>query len=736
MIAALLLAPLLAAGATAPPPPPAEGVLPGLLRLELDPDDAPALLEIARAYTEAGNPTLARHYLARLLRAWPHDPEALALLAECEWALGDTDTAAARFERLRLAFPERVDFQDRWRALNAPAGPAGPSLQGAPFWVGSAYLSTLLYHGSSARESATVQETAVRAGTMGGGHVSAGVVRTRVDLRDFADDTQWEVKLKTGFFPSPGLLVHSGFTAVKSETTDWGEAWVIGAGAESIGPAAGVRPSAFFFLQEHPGGRDAQANLVLGGGGPQGSFRLSGPVQAAFPEDGGTDWSAFPRLDLTAAVTPASHVTIGAGAGRMRREVRGFHDVLYNQDDAHRWSGSMRVSRAVAGGLLEWATGVDGYEAAEGGTYRALSHVLAIHLNSDSHQLPLGRSDSSGWALTLGARARPLSAAWSSPAPAPLVERAVAPIRIGSAEPYPGRGQTVVYEDATVFRDYLNPRANDGRAFFAVADLRQLNKGEYYDTVDFQSRELRYRLTDDLASTADRWREHDPGFRLGIDGPAIMIGGLAVQPGLSYDLQRTERTIDRAFHQAVVEDETRRLFRYPVSATYWIIHDTDAFARVWQPLVPPPSPARATTEKRREFTRYEARHRAEAEITAQDAALRLTACRRLGPITLRLAGGPVWTVTEAEFQTRTTWRERGQETVLRVDTRHDHDQAFQLGWTAGLGLRWHPVDTAPWFVETTLDWSATPKSTLRAGGSAAEIGREEWSASASLGVDL
>ena len=708
-----------------PAPPPFARIADGLLRLELDPANAPVLLEIARAYHDAGQPALARHYLARVLALDPTSTEALDLLARSELALGDLESAAARFARLRQIFPDRPEYQQDW-----PSSPPVPPPPSGWFWVGTGYLSTLVYHGDTPRESSAIHEATIRAGRLGSGYASAGLVRTDVRLRGVEDDTQWEVKAKVGWMPRPDVLAHAGLTLPDSESSSFGEAWVAGLGVETLGPRQ-HHPSAHLFFQERPDGHDTQVNLAQALSGPRGSVSLASAVQVN--QDG--DWAALPRAEARAALSEASQLVIGAAAGRMRHEVRGFHDVLYNQDDLHVYSGSLRLIRNAGRFRLEGQVGLDGYETDAGGNYRAISAVIGLHAHAESLRQASAASVD-GWTWSAGPTTRGLDLAWSTAAPNRLIDAPVAPIRIGAQHPHPGGQARTFYEDGAIVPDFDASGRADGRSYFSVADIRQLQPdGAYYQRATFRSRELAYSLRSDLPAATGSSDEGRIGGRITLESPPL-TKGLPLRFSASYAQQGFQTAHDDLIGQTVVETETRNDFSYPVSADFWVVHDPVAFQRFWQPLEMP-SPARfGSSAHRRDFASYEGRRSTSLEGTLHDLSLAASCGWTRSRVSLRLQAGPVVTVTEGSFNQQVAWRERGQETVLRVDTRDEHDQEVLLGAEIGLALRWQPWARQPWFVEagTLRHYGKEPR--LLTGNSETRLHRESWSAFAAVGLGL
>ncbi|MFO1489778.1 MAG: hypothetical protein U1F77_07630 [Kiritimatiellia bacterium] len=722
----LPLAALLAAGAPAPGDPPRERILLGLSLLETSPEKPGVLVDIARAYIEDGNPVVAVHYLTRALAADPANPDAPALLDVCRTRILQ--------DELRLpanhlvADPEEPGF---WRRI----APSGWQRHGSPFWVASGWVSKLYYHGSTARESADIGETSLRAGKIGAGHMSLGAVRTGVRMIGTPDETQWEGKVKAGFFATDRVLAHAGFTWVDSSTTDPGATWVAGAGAEMVGLLSS-KPAAFGFFQHRPDGEDRQVNLALEQGSPAAWLKLSVSTQASDNEDtSGTDWSAFPRAEVGARVSPAGSIALAAGAGRMTHEVRGFHDVLYNQDDAHVNTASIRLSRTFTGGVLEWTSGVDGYEGVDGGNYQAVSHVLALHVNSGSHQMPAGPSG--GWTFSAGARSRGLTFDWRGDPPEPLIGGAVAPIRIGSMRAYRAGDGRVLYEDGVILPDTMNPGVSDGRAFFGVTDPGQVRPaGPYYQTADFSSRELRYSLRDDLPGLADRWSDDSPGGALEIGTPAVLAGGFTLSAGLNYAIQQSGRRRSSTATQDVIEQETRNTFHYPVSAEYWVIHDLDAFTDYWKPYVPPPSFSSGTSTRRRVYASYDASIRRQLDVTLHDLGFRLVIGRAVGPVRFRAGAGPVLEIAEGNFQDEVTWVERGKTGVLQSLSRREHDRDLQTAWNAAAAIRWTVSETCPWFLELAADYTRDAGVRLSSSSASVRLDREEWGGTFSVGIKL
>ena len=729
MMRAVFFLPLFALLATVAPAQtdtPRERILQGLSMLETAPENPSVLLGIARAYADDGNPVVAAHYVCRALTVDPANPDAAALLDICRTRIFESE--------LRLPANRLIAEHDDpglWQRM----APPGWEQHGSFFWVASGWVSKLFYHGDTARASAEIGEASLRAGKTGGGHVSLGAVRTGIRLHGAADETQWEGKIKTGFLATDRVLAHAGFTWVDSSTTDPASTWVAGAGAEYFGPIPS-KPSVFGFYQHRPDGTDHQLNLALERSNPAGWLKLSVSTQASDPDDSsGTDWSAFPRVEVGARVSPAGSIAIGAGAGRMTHEVRGFHDVLYNQDDAHTHTASIRLSRAFTGGVLEWTSGVDGYESPGGGDYQAVSHVLAVHLNSASHQMPLGASSS--WTVSAGARSRGVTLDWSGASPVPLIDRPVAPVQIGSPRAYRAGDGRVLYEDGVILPDYLNPGVRDGRAFFGVNDASQVRPaGPYYQTADFSSRELRYSLRDDLPGFATTWDGNPVGATLSLESPSARLGTFTLSAGFDYSVQEADRRSDDTATQTVLEQESRTIFRLPVSATYWVIHDLDAFNDYWKPFVPPPLPRTSTSVRRGVYSVYEASLRRQLDVTVQDVGFRLVLGRALGPVQARVWGGPALTVTEGVFQEEVAWTERGKTAVLLASSLREHDRDYQLGWAAGLSLRWSPADDSPWFVEASLDHLRASDAVLRSSRSGARLDRDRLGGSISIGIRL
>ena len=722
----LSLVALLATVAPAQDAPPRERILRGLSLLETAPETPGVLVDIAQAYVDDGNPVVAAHYLARALAADPGNPAAAALLDVCRTRIFESE--------LRLPANRLIADRDAAGFLQQMA-PPGWEQHGSFFWVASGWVSKLFYHGDTARASAEIGEASLRAGTTGSGHVSIGAVRTGVRLHGASDETQWEGKIKAGFFATDRVLAHAGFTWVDSSTTDPASTWVAGAGAEYYGPLQS-KPSVFGFYQHRPDGEDRQLNLALERSNPGAWLKLSVSTQASNSDDtGDTDWAAFPRVEVGARVSPAGTIALGAGAGRMTHEVRGFHDVLYNQDDAHVNTASIRLSRAFTGGVLEWTSGVDGYESPGGGDYQAVSHVLAVHLNSASHQMPAGPSG--GWTVSAGARSRGIKLDWKGAPPAPLIDRPVAPVQIGSPAVYRAGDGQVVYEDGVILPDYLNPGVRDGRAFFGVNDARQVRPaGPSYQTADFSSRELRYSLRDDLPGFASTWDGNPVGATLSLESPPARLGTFTLSAGLDYGIQGSDRRREDSATQTVIEQETRTTFRLPVSATYWVIHDLDEFNDYWRPFVAPPAPSTATSVRRGVYSVYEASLRRQLDVTVHDVGFRLVLGRALGPVQVRVWGGPALTVTEGLFQEDVAWTERGKTEVLLTSSLREHDRDYQMGWAAGLSLRWSPADDSPWFVEALLDHTQASDAVLRSSRSGARVDRDRLGGSISIGVRL
>lgn len=310
-------------------------------------------------------------------------------------------------------------------------------------------------------------------------------------------------------------------------------------------------------------------------------------------------------------------------------------------------------------------------------------------------------------------------------------------MQIGSPAVYRAGDGQVVYEDGVILPDYLNPGVHDGRAFFGVNDPGQVRPaGPYYQTADFSSRELRYSLRDDLPGFESTWNGNRTGATLSLESPPARLGTFTLSAGFDYGIQESDRRREDTAAQTVIEQETRTTFRLPVSATYWVIHDLDAFNDYWRPFVAPPTPGTATSVRRGVYSVYEASLRRQLDVTVHDVGFRLVLGRALGPVRVRVWGGPALTVAEGLFQEDVAWTERGKTEVLLASSLREHDRDYQVGWAAGLSLRWSPADDSPWFVEASLDHAQASDSVLRSSRSGARVDRDRLGGSISIGIRL